>query len=116
MILSVDDAIENIVKENDRIDVLVNNAGYDLFGSLEESSLEKIKEQFETPVFFFYLLVSKLGRPTKFFATLTSGKRKLRIKNSRFRKVRFTVFHGKTKTSEISIQFIDHTLESSSAL
>ena len=40
---SVDDAIENIVKENDRIDVLVNNAGYDLFGSLEESSLEEIK-------------------------------------------------------------------------
>lgn len=48
---SVDDAIENIVKENDRIDILVNNAGYDLFGSLEESSLEEIKQQFETNVF-----------------------------------------------------------------
>lgn len=48
---SVNDAINNIVKENDRIDVLVNNAGYDLFGSLEESSLEEIKQQFETNVF-----------------------------------------------------------------
>jgi short-subunit dehydrogenase len=48
---SVNDAINNIVKENGRIDILVNNAGYDLFGSLEESSLEEIKEQFETNVF-----------------------------------------------------------------
>jgi short-subunit dehydrogenase len=48
---SVNDAINNIVKENGRIDILVNNAGYDLFGSLEESSLEEIKQQFETNVF-----------------------------------------------------------------
>lgn len=48
---SVNNAIDNIVKENDRIDILVNNAGYNLFGSLEESSLEEIKQQFETNVF-----------------------------------------------------------------
>jgi NADP-dependent 3-hydroxy acid dehydrogenase YdfG len=41
---SVDNAIGNIVRENGRIDILVNNAGYDLFGSLEESSLEEIKQ------------------------------------------------------------------------
>ena len=40
---SVNDAINNIVKENGRIDILVNNAGYDFFGPLEESSLEEIK-------------------------------------------------------------------------
>jgi NAD(P)-dependent dehydrogenase (short-subunit alcohol dehydrogenase family) len=49
---SVDNAINTIVKENDRIDALVNNAGYDFFGSLEESSLEEIKQQFETNVFW----------------------------------------------------------------
>jgi NAD(P)-dependent dehydrogenase (short-subunit alcohol dehydrogenase family) len=38
---SVDDAIENIVKENDRIEVLVNNAGYDLFGSLKNQALRR---------------------------------------------------------------------------
>jgi NAD(P)-dependent dehydrogenase (short-subunit alcohol dehydrogenase family) len=48
---SVDNAIDNIIKENSRIDILVNNAGYDLFGSLEESSLDEIKQQFETNVF-----------------------------------------------------------------
>ena len=41
---SVNDAINNIVKENGRIDILVNNAGYDFFGPLEESSLEEIKQ------------------------------------------------------------------------
>ena len=40
---SVNNAIDSVIKENGRIDVLVNNAGYDLFGSLEESSLEEIK-------------------------------------------------------------------------
>jgi NADP-dependent 3-hydroxy acid dehydrogenase YdfG len=48
---SVKNAIDNIIKENDRIDILVNNAGYDLFGPLEESSLDEIKQQFETNVF-----------------------------------------------------------------
>src|ERR687892_2565958 len=49
--MSVNNAINNIIKENDRIDILVNNAGYSLFGSLEESSLDEIKQQFETNVF-----------------------------------------------------------------
>ena len=49
--LSVNSTIDKIVKENDGIDILVNNAGYDLFGSLEESSLEEIKQVFETNVF-----------------------------------------------------------------
>ena len=49
--LSVNTAIDKIVRENGRIDILVNNAGYDLFGPLEESSLEEIKQQFETNLF-----------------------------------------------------------------
>lgn len=49
--VSVNDAIDTILKENGRIDVLVNNAGYSVFGSLEELSLEEIKDQFETNFF-----------------------------------------------------------------
>jgi NAD(P)-dependent dehydrogenase (short-subunit alcohol dehydrogenase family) len=60
---SVDNAIDNIVKENDRIDILVNNAGYDFFGSLEESSLEEIKQQFETN-FFGVMRATKAVIPT----------------------------------------------------
>ena len=48
---SVTDAINRIAKEKDRIDVVINNAGYDLMGALEESSMDEIKEQFETNFF-----------------------------------------------------------------
>ena len=61
--LIIDNAIDNIVKENDRIDILVNNAGYDFFGSLEESSLEEIKRQFETN-FFGVMRATKAVIPT----------------------------------------------------
>ena len=48
---SVTDAINSIAKEKNRIDVVVNNAGYDLMGALEESSMDEIKAQFETNFF-----------------------------------------------------------------
>jgi NAD(P)-dependent dehydrogenase (short-subunit alcohol dehydrogenase family) len=48
---SVDNAIYNILREYGKIDVLVNNAGYDMSGPLEELSLEEIKQQFETNFF-----------------------------------------------------------------
>jgi len=48
---SVKDAIYRIENEQGRIDVVVNNAGYLLIGSLEELSIEEFKEQFETNFF-----------------------------------------------------------------
>ena len=60
---SVNSAIDIIVKENGRIDVLVNNAGYDLFGSLEELTIDEIKGQFETN-FFGVIRACKAVIPT----------------------------------------------------
>jgi NAD(P)-dependent dehydrogenase (short-subunit alcohol dehydrogenase family) len=48
---SVKDAIDRIVNERKRIDVLVNNAGYALAGALEDLSMDEIKAQFETNLF-----------------------------------------------------------------
>jgi short-subunit dehydrogenase len=48
---SVTDAINTIVDERKRIDVLINNAGYALGGALEDSSMNEIKAQFETNFF-----------------------------------------------------------------
>jgi short-subunit dehydrogenase len=47
----VADAIDRIVGEKDRIDVVVNNAGYGFTGALEETSMDEIKSQFETNFF-----------------------------------------------------------------
>lgn len=48
---TVQEAINKIMKEKNRIDVLVNNAGYGLFGCLEDLSMEDLKAQFETNFF-----------------------------------------------------------------
>jgi NAD(P)-dependent dehydrogenase (short-subunit alcohol dehydrogenase family) len=48
---SVTDAIDMISNRHGRIDVLVNNAGYDHIGAVEELSMEEIKTQFETNFF-----------------------------------------------------------------
>jgi len=49
--LSVNNAMSTVMEENGRVDVLVNNAGYSMFGSLEELSFEEIRRQFETNFF-----------------------------------------------------------------
>ena len=37
-----------MVREKDRIDIVVNNAGYDLAGAIEEISMDDMRAQFET--------------------------------------------------------------------
>ena len=48
---SVKNAIDGIIDESGRIDVLVNNAGFGVFGSVEDLGMQEIKNQFETNVF-----------------------------------------------------------------
>jgi len=55
---SVKVAINQIRDESSRIDVLVNNAGYDVMGAVEDLSIDEFKSQFETN-FFGVIRVTK---------------------------------------------------------
>jgi short-subunit dehydrogenase len=48
---SVKETIQKILYKSKQINILVNNAGYGLFGALEDLSIEEIKQQFETNLF-----------------------------------------------------------------
>lgn len=48
---SVHQTVSAVITAADRVDVLVNNAGYALVGALEETSLAEARDQFETNFF-----------------------------------------------------------------
>lgn len=47
----VDAAIERVIEEDDRLDCLVNNAGYGRFGALEDVPAEELHAQFDVNVY-----------------------------------------------------------------
>ncbi len=48
---SIKSAIQSILSETGRIDLLVNNAGYGLTGALEDIGIDEIKAQYETNLY-----------------------------------------------------------------
>src|SRR5215210_8873053 len=48
---SIKSAIESILSEAGRIDLLVNNAGYGLTGAFEDIGIDEIKSQYETNLY-----------------------------------------------------------------
>lgn len=56
---SVKSAIDYIIKENNSIDILVNNAGWGISGSIEDTSVEKAKDLFETNFFGVHRVIKQ---------------------------------------------------------
>jgi len=58
---SVKIAIKQILDRKQRIDVLVNNAGWGIWGCVEDVSIDEFKAQFETNFFGIIRLIQEVG-------------------------------------------------------
>ena len=58
---SVDNALGKIMDEKGRIDTLVNNAGWGMWGTVEDVSIEEFKQQFETNFFSIIRMIQKVA-------------------------------------------------------
>jgi NAD(P)-dependent dehydrogenase (short-subunit alcohol dehydrogenase family) len=56
----VDAAVEKVIAEQGHIDVLVNNAGFGLYGAVEDVSIADAKHQFEVNLFGLAYLTQKV--------------------------------------------------------
>ena len=58
---SIKTAIKKILDEKQSIDVLVNNAGWGLWGCVEDVSIDEFKAQFDTNFFSIIRLIQEVG-------------------------------------------------------
>ena len=56
----VDKVVDRVISEHKRIDVLVNNAGYGLWGAVETISIDEAKRQFDVNIFGLAYLTKKV--------------------------------------------------------
>lgn len=68
---NIKSAVEQIIREQGRIDVLVNNAGYAIYGAVEDTSIEDARRQFDVN---FFGLVQMTQKVLPFMREQKSGK------------------------------------------
>ena len=57
---NIDNVVNQIIKEQSRVDVLINNAGYGLWGAVETISIDEAKRQFDVNIFGLAYLTKKI--------------------------------------------------------
>src|SRR6188474_1975585 len=57
---SINKAVRDILYDSGKIDVLINNAGYGMFGPIEDITIEDVKLQFETNFFGVVRLIKAI--------------------------------------------------------
>jgi NAD(P)-dependent dehydrogenase (short-subunit alcohol dehydrogenase family) len=58
---SIKSAVKKVLEQKGRIDVLVNNAGYGIFGCVEDISMDELKAQFQTNFFGVVKLIQEVA-------------------------------------------------------
>ena len=58
---SIVSAIKKVVSDGGRLDVLVNNAGYGVFGCVEDTSIDDFRKQFETNFFSIVRIIQEVS-------------------------------------------------------
>ena len=57
---NIDDVVNQIINKQNRIDILINNAGYGLWGAVETISIDEAKRQFDVNIFGLAYLTKKI--------------------------------------------------------
>lgn len=71
---SIVSAVQKIISEQNHIDVLINNAGFGLYGSVEDTPIEEARQQFEVNLF-------GMGRLTQLVAPFMRNHRSGKVIN-----------------------------------
>jgi short-subunit dehydrogenase len=101
---SMVEGVSQIIKEQGRIDVLINNAGYGSFGSLEDVPLSEARRQFEVNVF-------GLGRMTQIVLPHMREQKSGKIINvSSTGGIITTPFGGWYQSSKFAVEGLSDTL------